>query len=231
VGTEKELAHYKLVVHFKDGRLIKGTSFKLDPRTKGFYLLLRQTSDKMQEEVYVEFADLKAIFFVKNFDGKPLEDQTVRKEYVPEGHEITVRFKDGEILEGFALGGYIDSSERFYVDLRSGKDNNYAALVERLAVKDLVLGKVFRKKELHSIVDTPVKRVILSYYWRNQGLVTTIEGIAAAIERTPHIVQRDIRSFFNEGLMRPVEEEGIEKVRFLPPPDDETKEFVARNAK
>jgi hypothetical protein len=51
-------------------------------------------------------ADLKAVFFVKKFDGNP--DYKERKEFTekdsPQGRKVEVAFADGEIMQGSVLG-------------------------------------------------------------------------------------------------------------------------------
>jgi len=121
---------HKLVVHFLDGRVLKGSTYKLDPDRKGFYLI-PINPDPENPEVWVEFQKVKAIFYVKDFDGKPVEED-FHREYVPEGCEITVKFKDGEIVKGFALQ-YDESKPTFFVDIPDPSSNNYCMLVNRAA--------------------------------------------------------------------------------------------------
>lgn len=214
---------HKLVIQYADGRIVKGNTYKLDPATRGFYLIsLNPLPGEL--EVYINFADLKAVFYVKDFEGgKNVKE--ILEEYVPEGHEVTVEFADGEVIKGFAFD-YNEDSPRFVMDIPDAKDNNYAVLVERANTRKITLGRVFRTKKLYHLVDSPVKMLLLKYYWDNPGTVVTVEALAEKIERTINRVRRDIQFFVDEGLMEWVGESKEEKVQFLPVLDEEIKEFI-----
>ncbi len=214
---------HKLVIHYADGHVIKGNTYKLDSKARGFYLI---PVDPLpgEPEVYIHFSDLKSVFYVKDFEGGQKEPE-VLEEYVPEGHEITVEFADGETIQGFAFD-YEEDNPRFIVGIPDAKDNNYAVLVERANAKKIILGRVFRVKKLRHLIDTPVKMRLLKYYWNNMGAVITVKELAEKIERTEKIVRRDIQALIDERLMEWVGKPGGEKVRFLPMPDEETKEFI-----
>ena len=93
----------KLVVRFKDGRILKGTSQDFSPNKNHFHLtLLNRPSTNPPVEIFLE--DVKGVFFVKDFIGK--------KDYHPEnsasspgktfyGERTIVHFKDGETVYGF----------------------------------------------------------------------------------------------------------------------------------
>lgn len=214
---------HKLVIHYADGRIVKGNTYKLDPAARGFYLIpVNPLPGKL--EVYINFADLKGVFYVKDFEGRHKVKEVV-EEYVPEGHEITVELADGEIIKGFAFD-YDEDSPRLIVDIPDAKDNNYAVLVERANAKKITLGRVFRVKKLRRLVDSPVKMLLLRYYWDHPGTVIRVEALAEKIERTVKVVRREIQSFVDEGLMGWVGEPKGEKVEFLPISDGETKEFI-----
>ena len=57
----------KMVIHFRDGRLIKGYSRDFFPNKPAFHV----GEDPAEPGVEVAIEDLKAIFFVKEFDGNP----------------------------------------------------------------------------------------------------------------------------------------------------------------
>ncbi len=214
---------HKLVIHYADGRIVKGNTYKLDPATRGFYLISLNPLPG-EPEVYINFADLKAVFYVKDFEGGE-NVKEILEEYVPEGHEVTVKFADEEVVEGFAFD-YNEDSPRFIVDIPDAKDNNYAILVERASARKVTLGRVFRVKKLYRLVDSPVKMLLLKYYWDNPGTVITVEALAEKIERTIKRVHQDIQFFVGERLMEWVGESEGEKVKFLPVLDEEIKEFI-----
>jgi len=88
----------RLVVRYVDGRVVKGYCNDFYPTKDGFPLTDRETGG----EVLVQFADLKAVFFVKSFDTdgqmRPRDDI----ERFGLGSKLLVRFRDGEELLGFS---------------------------------------------------------------------------------------------------------------------------------
>ncbi len=223
VPPGEKIAIQKMVVHYMDGRIVKGVAYKLEEKLPGFYLVPRGA--KTEEEIFIRFDELKAVFLVRDFDGTPTV-KPAEKEFIPEGHEITVYFKDGEILEGYALGEYSPANKRFHVIPRDPVSNNISVLVERANAAKIELGKVFKIKEIIGLFETPVKRLLLCYYWDNLGKITTVAEIAAAIERTEAIVKRDMEVFFRERLMRKIGEPPNQKVMFVRPPDEEASKLL-----
>lgn len=216
----------KLVAHYADGRIIKGVAYKLEAEFPGFYLIPRGAKEE-EQELYIKFAELKAVFLVRDFDGGPAARE-VEREFIPEGHEIEVYFKDGETLKGYALGEYSPESKRFHVIPRDRTSNNISVLVERSAVEKVEVGEVFKAKEYRELSDTPVKKLIFCHYWDNLGKVTTFQEIASAIERTEHIVKRDIEVFFRNGLMERTGETPEQKIVFLKPPDEVSRKLLSQ---
>lgn len=80
--------------------------------------------------------ELKAIFFVKDFDGNYTYDE--RKKYFegekPSGRKIEVTFRDGEVLVGTTLG-YDPNRPGFFVFPADPKSNNLRVFAVSSAVK------------------------------------------------------------------------------------------------
>lgn len=91
----------KAVARFRDGRLVKGhvRDFSIESDT----VILND--QKTQQELRVPVAELKAIFFVKNFGGSSehVERKTfgIRKNL---GKKVFIKFSDNESLVGFIEG-------------------------------------------------------------------------------------------------------------------------------
>ncbi|MRR15490.1 MAG: hypothetical protein EG826_03415 [Deltaproteobacteria bacterium] len=91
----------KVVVRYADNRLQKGVTVNFSPDREIFHLgqpeLINADNPKA-----VRIADLKAIFFVKDFNGNPYFEE--RKNFDPGkavfGRKIKVVFQDGELLVG-----------------------------------------------------------------------------------------------------------------------------------
>ena len=89
----------KLVVHFKDGHVLKGHSLDFVPNKRTFHLAAMKNPELVAEII---LEDLKAVFFVKDFIGNPKHNE--QKVFDPGaryiGKRIVVRFLDGEVFAG-----------------------------------------------------------------------------------------------------------------------------------
>jgi len=129
-ALRKKRQKQRLVIRFTDGRLLKGTSYTIDLDAAGFHLTPQAGQASADENVFVRFADVKAVFFVRDFDGK-FDRKTVEKEWAPEGSEVTVAFPDGEVIEGFSLVSLDEDRPRFHMIPKNYKGNNISLIVER----------------------------------------------------------------------------------------------------
>ena len=106
-----------VVVHFKDGRLLKGYTHDFTPMKELFHL--NQEAEGSETSVCeVKVSDLKAVFFVKQLMGD--KDYIEKKRFEEtdaarlHGIKIKVEFKDGEIIRAFSLG-YSKGKKGFFV--------------------------------------------------------------------------------------------------------------------
>lgn len=90
----------KIVVRYADGRIAKGTTENFFPNKALFHLTENGTGVRQEISVH----DLKAIFFVKSFDGNSQYQEKLDVERVGLGKKIEVVFKDGERLVGYTQG-------------------------------------------------------------------------------------------------------------------------------
>ncbi len=114
----------KIVVRFEDGRLLKGTTSDFFPNKNTFHVAPADAA-AWSTPVEVSVAELKAVFFVKDFTGDHHhEDQ---KEFDPAqrpmGRKIRVRFKDGEEIVG-TTQGYRPERPGFFVVPADAESNN-----------------------------------------------------------------------------------------------------------
>ncbi len=108
----------KIVVKFKNGTLMKGTTNDFFPNKKHFHLHLL---DNKIIEVDVE--RLKAIFFVKDFQGNKEFKETYIDVIAGGGKKMKVKFSDGEVIIGFSLG-YSPGRHGFFMVPADLKSNN-----------------------------------------------------------------------------------------------------------
>jgi hypothetical protein len=127
-----------VVVRFRDGRVLKGTTRDFLPAKAMFHI---HPVDS-QEAVEVMVQDLKAVFFVRRLGGDPnyneykdLPEQNVSSL----GKKIGVVFVDGEILAGYTHS-YNASNPGFFLTPVDPKSNNVRVFVVRDSVKEVKLG-------------------------------------------------------------------------------------------
>ncbi len=128
----------KVVVRYKDGRIVKGTTRDFIPGKALFHVEVTGKDETM--EVSVE--DLKAIFFVKDFSGKSdyAEEKCFPDSGSGKGKKIAVEFKDGEILTGYTLG-YDANRPGFFVLPSDERSNNARVYVVRSSVANVAIGQ------------------------------------------------------------------------------------------
>ena len=90
----------RVVVRYADGRLLKGYA-DFDPEQ--LYFRLVPLAEPDAEGIEVQVKDLKALFFVRTFDGDPSHDESkdLYQARPPATRKVSVRFRDGEELVGY----------------------------------------------------------------------------------------------------------------------------------
>jgi hypothetical protein len=128
----------KIVVHFIDGRILKGHADDFLATKPSFYLTPAEPAAQA-EPVEVRVAELKAIFFVKEFRTKRHLNPH-RQEFDPKrpiaGRKIRVLFKDGEILVG-TTQGYDPRRLGFFVVPADPASNNERCFVVTSSTKEV----------------------------------------------------------------------------------------------
>ncbi len=125
------MAGHKLVVKYKDGRIIKGWVENFKPDRDIFILQpLKEYSD--EERLEIKLSELKAIFFVKDFIGNRYYRKVRTFENYPAStptqRHIIVHFKDGEKLYGTSYS-YNPVKSGFFVYPVDPLDNNIRIFV------------------------------------------------------------------------------------------------------
>jgi hypothetical protein len=125
------------VARYQDGRLLKGFTVDFLPEAEVFHLTL-VTSTQGVTPVAVRVAELKALFFVREFQGRP--DYSDRKEFDPArppvGRKVRVIFKDGELILG-TTPGYHPGHLGFFVVPADPKSNIERCFVVSSATRDV----------------------------------------------------------------------------------------------
>lgn len=117
----------KVVVRFKDGSIMKGKTRDFFPNKASFHL---ETLNGDTKTIDVE--QLKAFFWVKDFDGNKNYDEDYKDEIAGTGRKIIVKFSDGESIIGYTLG-YSPDRQGFFMTPADSKSNNQRIFVVKSA--------------------------------------------------------------------------------------------------
>jgi hypothetical protein len=129
----------RVVAHFLDGRLLKGTTQDFFPNRASFHL---QPGDG-GPATEVRGKTLKALFFVKEFAGdakrRDLRGFLAAPGETTQGKKMAVRFKDGELLCGYSLS-YLPDREGFFMFPADSGSNNLRIYVLAAAAVEVKAG-------------------------------------------------------------------------------------------
>jgi hypothetical protein len=127
----------KVVARFADGRTLKGTATDFLP-AKAFFHVKEAGAPPDSEPITVAVGDLKALFFVKDFEGQPGREK--RAEFDPSkpvpGRRIRVVFNDGETLVGVTQG-YQPGRPGFFVEPADADSNNERCYVVAASTREV----------------------------------------------------------------------------------------------
>ncbi len=108
----------KIVAKFKDGSIKKGVLVDFSPDKT--ILKLIPSNGELQ---LIETENLKAVFFVKDFQGSKKRKDKYKGANPWGGKKIQVHFLDGEIIVGYTLH-YDLGNQGFFVIPADDKSNN-----------------------------------------------------------------------------------------------------------
>ena len=117
----------KIVVRYRDGKILKGYTGDFLPTKTAFHLTPLGAGAK---PALVQVTELKAVFFVKDLAGNPEHHE--RLEFSAErpavGRKIRVLFTDGEVLVG-TTQGYDPTRIGFFLVPADPESNNERCFV------------------------------------------------------------------------------------------------------
>ncbi len=138
----------KVVLHFQSGRLLKGYLLSdLDEKTWRFEFKELEADDPLT----VKTEELKAVFYVRDFRGKPSYKEQKRYGISEKiGKRVYIKFLDGETMLGYLLGelpwergfylnGNKGEKSGFFIVPVDRQSNNIKIFVSAKAVKDLTV--------------------------------------------------------------------------------------------
>ncbi len=125
----------RAVARFLDGRVLKGTTHDFAPNKAKFHLTPHGVAGA--KPVEIEVSALKALFFVRSWDGDAKRvDRNTFEQAAGQGRRVVVTFRDDELLAGFTVG-YSAAKPGFFVIPADRDSNNTRVFVVQGAVKKL----------------------------------------------------------------------------------------------
>jgi hypothetical protein len=134
------MSRNKVVARFKDVTLIKGKTNNFSPIRNTFHLevksgeMVKKEQDKMKG-VEIDKEDLKAAFFVKDFNGDRDRRDTYEDEITGAGRKIRVEFNDGEIITGYTMSYSPDRPGFFLIPADLNGNNERIFVVKSATAK------------------------------------------------------------------------------------------------
>ncbi len=124
-----------VVARYLDGRVIKGTTRDFSAARPSFHIEVGSS----HEIVELRMRQLKAIFFVKTFEGDPARDDTrgfiEGPQEKPQGRKIAVRFRDGEFMCGYTMSWSPDREGFFIFPANSASNNDRVYVIATATVE------------------------------------------------------------------------------------------------
>ena len=113
----------KVVARYAEGKIVKGYTYDFEPEKPSFHLVAGE--ERVNEGIEVRVKDLKAVFFVRSFEGDPgygeSEDLYVARP--PGTRKVSVEFEDGEVLVGYTTGNEPGQPGFFFTPLDRNSNN------------------------------------------------------------------------------------------------------------
>ena len=139
-----EAESQKVILRFVNGKMLKG--FIRDLKLSQDILFIR---DESSNQLKVRLKELKAIFFVRRFEGdRTYQEKKSFDDAPPNSTRVFVKFKDGENMMGYLMGEipwergfFLESMKEkgFYVFPVDEGSNNIKTLVITSSVKDVAM--------------------------------------------------------------------------------------------
>jgi len=122
----------KVVAHFLSGELLKGETNDFFPNKDFFHLTCQASGDVLEIDLF----ELKAIYFVKTFEGNPDYNENHDAERVGFGKKIKVQFKDSETIIGYTQG-FSPNRPGFFLFPVDAKSNNDRIFIVNAATEEI----------------------------------------------------------------------------------------------
>jgi hypothetical protein len=113
----------KVVARFRDGKIIKGFTRNFFANKDLFHV--SPPDNPYGEGKIIRMRELKAVFFVRDFNGKPdyRERRKYKSEDSPFGRRVEIRFSDGDVQVGATMGYSLERVGFFITPADPGSNN------------------------------------------------------------------------------------------------------------
>lgn len=202
----------RLVVRMLNGETQYGICFALNVRSEGFHLdLVDRKGQPIGKTNRVLFRDLKAVYYVKSFDGN-FDQSASQRDPRALGADVVVEFKDGEILRGHTFNNYSLEQPRFYVIPEDADSNNISVLVERAAISGVFDPENYREQkhndlakyvEEHQDADHGKEECVGDYYFQNHEYQRALKHYRAQVRESgdlPRLHKKIVSVQYNIGI-------------------------------
>jgi len=134
----------KVIVKFKDGKILKGWTENISPSKEAFHL---HKTEEFREKgkndiVEIKLSSLKVVFFVKSHKGNKNYEKVRTFEgqpkTTPSQRKIIVTCNDDEKIYGTTLG-YNPNKKGFFIYPTDPEDNNERIFIIQESVKNVEL--------------------------------------------------------------------------------------------
>ena len=115
-----------VVLHYSNGTIQKGTTDDFFPNKDTFHFMEKDNGEVRK----ILISDLKAVYFVKFFEGNPTYQERDDVARVGFGKKIMVQFKDGETQVGYTQGFSPDRPGFFYFPTDPESNNERVFVVK-----------------------------------------------------------------------------------------------------
>jgi hypothetical protein len=131
--AQGDSAFQKIVVRHADGKILKGYTQDFHP-SKPQFSLWPSINATPKERTVVPVRQLKAVFFVRDFNGDPSHQERKVFAVRGQGRRVEVSFSDGETVLGTTLN-YRPDCQGFFVSPADPSGNNTRIYVVSKAVR------------------------------------------------------------------------------------------------
>ena len=128
----------KVVARFKNGDVKKGVTGDFFPNKTIFHLQIKTSeTSEAREVLQINIEELKAVCFVKDFEGNRDRKDDYKDDIVGGGRKIEIEFSDNEKLIGYTQG-YSATRSGFFVVPADLENNNERIYIITSAVQKVI---------------------------------------------------------------------------------------------